>query len=230
MKRWKEIFTGTDRKLLETLGVGRKQEYGKNPALLIVDVMIMTLGTTRQPLLEAIKEYRLSCGEAGWEALSHIQRLLETCRASHIPVIYIQHDSRTCQLSGMEVAKSWKSGQADDDAKAHEMPDSIAPLPSELVILKTKASAFFQTPLHSCLQTMGIDTLLVVGATTSGCLRASVVDAFSYGHKCFVVEECTYDRFELSHLVNLFDMNAKYASVIPAEEAIKYVTEVGQSE
>ena len=58
---------------------------------------------------------------------------------------------------------------------------------------------------------------------------AAVVDGFSHGFRCFVVEECTFDRFELSHLVNLFDMNAKYADVIPLEEAVKYVTEVGQS-
>lgn len=227
MRHWEEIFTGTDQKLLEKLGVGQKQAYGANPALLIVDVMIMTLGTTRKPLLESVEEYRTSCGEAGWEALPHIQRLLETCRANNIPVIFIAHDHVTCDSCNLSVAKSWKSGHADDDSRAWEMPDSIAPLPSELVIRKTKASAFFQTPLNLCLQAMGFDTLLIAGATTSGCLRASVVDAYSYGYKCFVVEEGTYDRFELSHLVNLFDMNAKYANVIPLEEAIKYVTSLG---
>ena len=70
-----------------------------------------------------------------------------------------------------------------------------------------------------------IDSLLITGATTSGCVRASVVDAFSHGYKCFIVEECTFDRFELSHLVNLFDMNAKYADVISLEEALTYLNE-----
>ncbi len=70
---------------------------------------------------------------------------------------------------------------------------------------------------------MGIDSLLVAGCTTSGCVRALVVDAFSYGYRCFVVEECVFDRFELSHLVNLFDMNTKYADVITLHEAIEYI-------
>ena len=75
----------------------------------------------------------------------------------------------------------------------------------------------------SCLRSMGVDSLLIAGCTTSGCVRASVVDAFSYGYRCFVVEDCVFDRFELSHLVNLFDMNAKYADVITLDEALKYV-------
>jgi nicotinamidase-related amidase len=113
------------------------------------------------------------------------------------------------------------------DPKAEEIPEPIAPLPSELVIRKIKASAFFETPLLTYLQYMGIDSLLITGATTSGCVRASVVDAISYGFRCFVVEECVFDRFELSHLVNLFDMNTKYADVISLEEALKYIAKLG---
>jgi nicotinamidase-related amidase len=70
--------------------------------------------------------------------------------------------------------------------------------------------------------------LLIGGTTTSGCVRASVVDAYNEGFKCFVVEECTFDRFELSHLVNLWDLNAKYADVITVEEALSYIAEVGK--
>ena len=113
------------------------------------------------------------------------------------------------------------------DSEEEDIPAPITPLPSEVVIQKTKASAFFDTPLARCLRERKIDTLLVTGTTTSGCVRASVVDAFSLGFRCFVVEECTFDRFELSHLVNLFDMNAKYADVISLDEALKYVTSIG---
>ncbi len=75
---------------------------------------------------------------------------------------------------------------------------------------------------------MGIDSLIITGCVTSGCVRATVVDAFSYGYSCFVVEQCTFDRFHLSHLVNLFDMNVKYADVILLDEAIEYVSKLGQ--
>lgn len=91
------------------------------------------------------------------------------------------------------------------------------------MIKKTKASGFFGTPLLSALRHLKCDSLLVAGTTTSGCVRASVVDAISYDFPCFVVEECVFDRFELSHLVNLWDMNAKYADVITLQEAIAHV-------
>jgi maleamate amidohydrolase len=95
-----------------------------------------------------------------------------------------------------------------------------------LVIKKTKASSFFGTPLLSCLRNLQVDCLLVAGVTTSGCVRATVIDAFSNNFSVFVVEECTFDRFDLSHLVNLWDMDAKYASVISIEEAVEAVEAV----
>lgn len=228
MRRWEEIFTEADRNLLEKIGFGQKQAYGSNPALLIIDVTMAFLGSTRQPVLQSVKEYGTSCGEAGWIALDSIQKLLEICRANDIPVIFTVIDTTSCQLCGISAIKR-KSTLAELEEQANKIADSITPLSTELVIRKTRASAFFRTPLDVCLQTMGVDSLLVAGTSTSGCVRASVVDAFSHGYKCFVIEECTFDRFELSHLVNLFDMNAKYADVISLEKARKYIIEVGQS-
>ncbi len=227
MKRWEEIFTGDDRKLLEKTGMGRRRGYGNKPALIIIDVTTGFVGSTRQPVLQSVEEYKTSCGEAGWAALPHIQKLLETCRANDIPVIFTIEDIPARRFS--QGATQEAVPNANIDPKSNEIPESIAPLPSELVIPKVRASIFFGTPLLSCLQSMGIDSLLITGCTTSGCVRASVVDAFSSGYRCFVVEECNFDRFELSHLVNLFDMNVKYADVISLEEAVRYITEVGQS-
>jgi nicotinamidase-related amidase len=111
-----------------------------------------------------------------------------------------------------------------EDLQASEIAEEIKPLPSELIIKKAKASAFFGTPLVSVLHNQKIDSLLIAGTTTSGCVRASVVDAFSYKFPCFVVEECTFDRFELSHLVSLWDMNAKYADVITLSEVLDFIS------
>ena len=94
------------------------------------------------------------------------------------------------------------------------------------MIAKCKASVFFGTPLLSCLRALEIESLLIAGCTTSGCVQATVVDAFSYGFSCFVVEECVFDRFELSHLVSLFGMNAKYADVITLDEALNHINNV----
>ena len=86
------------------------------------------------------------------------------------------------------------------------------------MIEKTKPSVFFGTPLLSHLQTLGVDHLLVAGTTTSGCVRASVYDAFSYNFGITLVEECVFDRFPTSHRVNLWDMDAKFADVVPWAE------------
>jgi len=224
MRRWEEVFTGADRELLEKAGMAQKQEYGSRPALLIIDATIEFIGSTRRLALQSVAEYPTSCGEAGWAALPNIQKLLEACRANNVPVIYTVQDisARRFTIGAVKEAAPMVSY----DPKANEIPEPIKPKPSELVILKTRASGFFGTSLLSCLRSMGIDTLLIAGCTTSGCIRASVVDGFSYGYRCFVVEECVFDRFELSHLVNLFDMNAKYTDVITLDEALKYVVGV----
>jgi nicotinamidase-related amidase len=99
----------------------------------------------------------------------------------------------------------------------------IAPQPRDVVIGKLKPSAFFGTPLASYLLELKVDTLIVCGTTTSGCVRASVLDAFSLGYRVAVVEECTFDRGEVSHAINLFDMNAKYADVVSLEATTGYL-------
>jgi nicotinamidase-related amidase len=103
----------------------------------------------------------------------------------------------------------------------------IAPLPHEILIEKLKPSPFHGTPLTGFLTDLGVDTLLVTGTTTSGCVRAAVIDAFSLNYKISIVEECTFDRFESSHAINLFDMQAKYCDLIGVAEAIGYLEQTG---
>jgi nicotinamidase-related amidase len=106
---------------------------------------------------------------------------------------------------------------------ANQIPDLIRPRPGEVVIQKTKPSAFFGTPLASYLTGLGVDTVLVTGTTTSGCVRATVVDAFSNNFRTLVVEEAVFDRGDLPHKANLFDMHSKYADVITVDEAKAYL-------
>ena len=188
------------------------------------------MGSKPMPVLQAVDEYRYSCGEAGWVALEHIKKLLGACRTEHIPAIFMANDAVTLQFcTGPTKPSAGSSKTVDLQARlqAAKIVEDITPLASELVIgSKTKANAFFGTPLLSCLRSMGTDCLLVAGCTTSGCVRATVVEAWANGFPCFVVEECVFDRFQLSHLVSLFDMNAKYADVITLEEALGYVAKV----
>ena len=222
MRRWEEIFLEEDRELLKRADMAKKQDFGGRPSLLVVDVIKGVFGT--------VEIYPTSCGRRAEAALPHIEKVVNACRAVEIPVVFIKEDLdawRFTQGPTKEATPEWMTAHFDEES--NEIPEQIKPRPSELVIPKIRASCFFGTSLLSCLRTMGIDTLLVVGGATSGCLRATVVDAFSNGYRCFVVEECCIDRFELSHLVNLWDMNAKYADVITVDEALELVTKFAQS-
>jgi maleamate amidohydrolase len=106
------------------------------------------------------------------------------------------------------------------DEAGYEFVEEVAPVSGDVVLPKKHPSAFFGTPLVSHLIDLGADTLFVTGCTTSGCVRSSVSDAFAYNFKVIVPEECVYDRSPTSHAVNLWDMNAKYADVMPTADAI----------
>ncbi len=116
---------------------------------------------------------------------------------------------------------------AEEKAKANEIVDEIAPLPGDLVLKKAAASAFHGTPLVFWLNYHGIDTVIACGETTSGCVRASVVDGATYRYDMGVVEECCFDRTEASHYINLFDMHQKYADVVSLPEAVGYFDGIG---
>ncbi len=224
MREWEKVMPEEDLKLYRKTHFGRRQEFGKKPAFLIIDVNRAFVGSTPRPILESVEEYRTSCGKFGWDNLQHIHRLQDACRASGVPVMFTTSSPLT-RFAGSLTKKSMQKTEPPDP-KGSEIHPSIAPLPDELVITKTRASGFFGTPLLQCLRNMGIDCLLVGGATTSGCVRATVVEACAHGFGVFVVEECVFDRFQLSHLVSLFDMNAKYADVITLEEALRFLKEL----
>ena len=115
---------------------------------------------------------------------------------------------------------------SEEARKGNEIVAEIAPQKGEMVVRKQKPSAFFGTPLISMLNEVHADTVLVAGTTTSGCVRASVIDAFSYNFTVAVVEECTFDRGQASHKINLFDMNMKYADVVSLAETVEYIRDL----
>ena len=128
---------------------------------------------------------------------------------------------------------AWKNSRTEEDVTApnvtgfnrdgNDIMDEIAPSPQDIVIRKHKPSAFSGTPLIAYLNDLGADSLIVTGTTTSGCVRASVIDAFSNNLRVAVVEEGCFDRSQASHAVNLCDMHAKYADVIGVEEALTFI-------
>ncbi|MER1998545.1 MAG: isochorismatase family protein [Lysinibacillus sp.] len=227
MKVWNKFLTEEDKKVFGGSGYGAVAGFGKRPAILIVDVSYAFCGDKSEPILESIKTWRNSCGETAWEAVPHIQHLLETARSQHIPVIYTTgKDKRSDEFDmGGWSRKNNRTEEAEviTSIRGNEILAEIAPVESDIVIEKLKPSAFHGTPLLGYLVDLGIDTLLVCGTTTSGCVRATVIDGFSYNFKMNVIEECSFDRGEASHAISLFDMNAKYADVVSIDETLTYL-------
>ncbi len=225
---WKKFLTERDKQVFATAGYGARQGLGRRPALLVVDVNYFFCGDKPAPILESIKRWRNSCGAEAWDGINAIKQLLNAARDRELPVIY---------TTGTRRADNWDAGAwAWKNTRTAEQPRTdgtsldgntivaeIEPQPQDIVIRKQKPSAFFGTPLLSFLVQLGVDSLLIAGTTTSGCVRATVVDAFSNNYRVSVVEEGCFDRSQASHAMSLCDLHAKYADVVTLDETIAFI-------
>jgi nicotinamidase-related amidase len=227
---WDRFLTDEDKKVFQAAGYGARAGFGERPALLVIDVSYGFTGEKDEPILESIKSWPNSCGPYAWRAIPHLRRLIDAARRKGLPVIYTTGGFRD---DGWDYGSwGWKNARADEwegrqqNRNGNDIVDEIAPASTDIVILKLKPSAFHGTPLKSYLTLLKADSLIVTGTTTSGCVRASVIDAFSENFRVSVVEEGCFDRSQASHAINLCDMNAKYADVIPADDAVGYIAKL----
>ncbi|MBF9040908.1 MAG: isochorismatase family protein [Alphaproteobacteria bacterium] len=226
MAAWDQVITDDEKKRYKEAGFGGQGSIGKRPALLIIDVQYRTIGTTPKPYWQAIKEYPTSCGDVGWSAVENIKRLVSLFRNRGFPILYPHVAPKNLATDGGRLAEKIPSIMGID-AKGYEFVEGIAPISGDILLPKKHPSAFFGTPLVSHLIDLNVDTLVVTGCTTSGCIRSSVTDAFAYNFKVLVPDDAVYDRSPTSHAVNLWDMNAKYADVHTSSEIISLIeTEV----
>jgi maleamate amidohydrolase len=224
---WNEFLTERDKAVFAHGGFGARGGFGKRPALLIIDVNYAFCGESPEPILESIKKWRSSCGEESWVSIEYIRSLIDGAHDRGIPVIY---------TTGVRRDDNWDAGSwAWKNSRNRERPqpvatnrdgndivDEIAPAPQDLVVLKQKPSGFFGTNMLSYLVLLGCDSVVVTGTTTSGCVRATVLDAFSNNFHVAIAEEGCFDRSQASHAINLCDMQAKYADVVKTEEVLTY--------
>ncbi len=232
MAIWDNVISERDKLVYEAAQLGwRGTAFGKTPAIVIVDVNYNWLGDHPEPILESIKRFPFSCGEEGWKAVSYIERLLAAAREHDIPIFYSTDDVRRVRLESAAASRLGKTSPRERELaqiqKGFEIVKEIAPREKDLVIQKWRPSVFFGTPLVSILNSLEVDTLVFCGTSTSGCVRASVVDAYSYGYKVVVIEECVFDRAEVSHKINLFDIHSKYGNVVPLSETLEYISRIG---
>ena len=196
-------------------GYARERRIGDRPALLVVDLYNLVFEGGARPPEELVARYPNACGSYAHAAIAPTQRLLRAARAAKLPVVYSTSETRE---DAAAMGTATRRGGKRAAPSAFAIHEAFAPAPDDVVVRKQRASAFFGTPLAAYLVQRGVDSLIVCGESTSGCVRASVVDAYSHGFHVTVVEECVFDRSLITHKVNLFDMHQKYADVMHLEE------------
>lgn len=194
-----------------SIGFGRRVGFGERPALLIIDCNHGCSDPAVSPMAIAMDA-----------EIKDIRRLLDLCRAKGFPVVHatIVYSDRHFRDGGSLLKKVPALEAFRPGSKEVQIVPELAPLPGELVLEKRFPSGFYGTNLHSYLTACGVDTVVVTGDSTSGCVRATVVDGCSAGFRVIVPRQCVADRVPLVHLVNLFDMDSKWADVMDVDEVI----------
>ena len=191
--------------------------FGEKPAVVVID-FILAYTTPGSPFF----------GEGVVSAVRESVDLLGAARAVRLPIIYtkvLYHPSG--MDGGLFVKKVPALRKLVPGEPLAEIDPLIAPAPDDLVIVKNYPSCFFGTSLASMLMTQGIDTLVLIGCSTSGCVRATAVDGIQYGYRVVVPRECVGDRHEAPHDASLFDIQAKYGDVLPKGEVIAHFERLG---
>ncbi|HEV8014529.1 MAG TPA: isochorismatase family protein [Stellaceae bacterium] len=232
---WNKFLTERDKEFFAQKGFGAKAGFGKRPALLIIDVNYAFCGDKREPIMESVKRWPTSCGEEAWDTLPVLARVIEVARGQGVPVIYTTGISRDDKWDmGSWRWKNARTGEVPlarhSNHDGNEIMPQIAPGPRDIVVPKQKPSGFHGTNLLSYLTMLGCDSVIVCGTTTSGCVRATVIDGFSYNFRAAVIEDGCFDRSQASHAINLFDMHAKYADVVGSEEVIAFLKSLPESQ
>lgn len=193
------------------IGFADRVGFGERPALLIIDCNHGCADPSISPI-----------GIAMDDEIAHIRRLLDVSRNRQIPVVHTTVVYREGQLrdGGWFVTKVPALAALKPDTKEVQIVPQLAPQPGELVIEKAFPSGFSGTNLHAYLTRCQVDTVVVTGNSTSGCVRATVIDAVSAGFRVIVPRQCVADRVPLTHMVNLFDIDSKYGDVMDVEDVL----------
>jgi len=216
---WKDVIPEEDLRVYS--GWRRETFVGPRPALLAIDLYdLVYRGGPRRPI-EINDQYPNTCGVFAHRAIEPTRRLIAAARRAGIPIFFCTQETRpNNRPRGAHSTKSQRPTPAPDGfAIYREFPVE----PSDILITKQRASIFQGTPLSSHLTLIDVSSVIVCGESTSGCVRASVVDAHSAGFHVTIAEECTYDRAELTHKVNLFDLHHKYADVMHTDEIVAHL-------
>ena len=189
--------------------------YGRKPAVVVID-FLNAYTTPGSPLF----------AEGVVDAVRETVDLLDMARSKGVPIAYTRVIYSPNGLDGGVFVKKVPvlRKMVEGEPLADIVPE-LPPGPDDVIINKQYASAFFGTPLAAMLTSLGVDTVILTGCSTSGCLRASAVDGMQYGFRVIVPEECVGDRHSGPHEANLFDINSKYGDVVSKAEVLEYLAD-----
>jgi nicotinamidase-related amidase len=208
------VFSERELDILATYRIPRPAEWElSSPALLVVDVVESFVGPD-VPVTEAQNECVTACGENAWRAVERIGPLLESFRRRGLPVAF-------STIGSLPLRPGGRPRRAPSALRADVVIEPLAPVEGELEFAKITPSAFFGTPLMSWLTARRVDQVVVVGGATSGCVRATALDAYSYGLDVLIPEDGCFDRVRTSHVASLTDIDTKYGRVVQSVEVLE---------
>ncbi|MGH7985958.1 MAG: isochorismatase family protein [Candidatus Binataceae bacterium] len=194
-------------------GMGHRIGYGKRPALLVIDMQLGFTAPEKSPMAGNLDAQ-----------IKAITQLVPAARKSRSPIVYtiVAYDPSIPGDGGLWPQKAPSLLELKIGSDLVELDPRLHREAEDLFLTKKYASAFLGTPLASTLVSRGVDTVVVTGCTTSGCVRATVVDALSYGFRPIIPEEAVGDRAQEPHVASLFDMDSKYGDVVPLADVLTY--------
>ena len=219
---WEDCLTEVDKIVIEKGHYGQPRGFGKKPLLLIIDLQPNYIGADK-PIEDQLDEWPSGGGEACWTGVRRILSLRDVARECGVPIFYTRNVQNATNAFDSFATKT-KRDQTKyiDGGPEADLLECVKPLPTEMIIPKSYASAFYGTPLQSYLVKLGIDTVIIVGGSTSGCCRATAVDAVTRNYNLGYVEDCLFDRISISHKAALLDVWMKYGDVINSDYVKEY--------
>jgi nicotinamidase-related amidase len=224
---WKDVVSASDMSLYAPYA--RQTFVGPSPAFVAIDLYNAVYRGGPHLPVDLRAEHPNSCGLFAHRAIEPTQRLFSAVRHAGVPVFYCTQETRPQNRPTGAFSTRRNQPMPTGLVEDYAIYPAFIPEPSDVIICKQRASIFQGTPFLSHLNLLGIRSLIVCGESTSGCVRASCVDAYSNGFHVSVVEECTYDRAELMHKINLFDMHHKYCDVMHVDEVVAHLNGLSAS-
>lgn len=225
---WESALTEIDKIVIKKGGYGQCRGLGKKPILIIIDAQHNYIGAD-VPIEDQLDKWPSGGGDIAWKGIRKIEQLKALADSQGIPVLYTRNvQKKTIQFDSFSTKAKRDQTKYLDGNPASEIVECLKPTDRDIVVDKSYASAFFGTPFISYLVKLKIDTLIIVGGSTSGCVRATAVDAVTYNFNVAIVEDAVFDRIELSHKAALLDLWMKYCDVVPSTYIESYMKSVAK--